>query len=186
MYWSYFWALCALCFYYEIFSGFVWLEKDCRLCYDCPSCLLIKLLHGIFKIANMAKILYENIKRKLTIVSYRFLALTIPNLVVLYHTPRPQHWLVSFTIFSQRPFCQAKSWKTQNTVFGYKKWLNFESDRISWSATPILWVVSAVVSFTTFSRNDFWNKLGFPCFAALFGAFFVACIRKLKIVKIPF
>ena len=55
------------------------------------AALLIKLLHGIFKIANMAKILYENIKRKLTIVSYRFLALTIPNLVVLYHTPRPQH-----------------------------------------------------------------------------------------------
>ena len=91
MYWSYFWALFALCFYYDIFlDSFGW-KKVADYVTFAQAALIIKLLHGIFKIANMAKMLYENIKRKLTIVSYRFLALTIPNLVVLYHTPRPQH-----------------------------------------------------------------------------------------------
>ena len=91
MYWSYFWALFALCFHYEIFlDSFGW-KKVANYVTFAQAALIIKLLHRIFKIANMAKILYENIKRKLTIVSYRFLALTIPNLVVLYHTPRPQH-----------------------------------------------------------------------------------------------
>ena len=101
---------------------------------------------------------------------------------MIFWTATPKLWVVSFTIFSPRPLYKAKSWKTQNTVFGYKKWLKSESDRIFWSTTPIL----CVVSFTLFSQNDFWNKLGFPCFAALFGAFFVACIRKLKFAKKPF
>ena len=78
MYWSYFWALFALCFYYEIFlDSFGW-KKVADYVTSAQAALLIKLLHGIFKIANMAKILYENIKRKLMIVSYLFLALTIP------------------------------------------------------------------------------------------------------------
>ena len=95
---------------------------------------------------------------------------------MIFWTATPKLWVVSSTIFSPRPLYKAKSWKTQNTVFGYKKWLKFESDRIFWSTTPILWVVS----FTTFSRNDFWNKLGFPCFAALFGAIFCGKYTEIK------
>ena len=83
------------------------------------AALLIKLLHGIFKIANMAKILYENIKRKLTIVSYLFLALTIPNLVVLTILYDPNivisfiYYLFSATILSSQ--------KLKNTK--YRFWL---------------------------------------------------------------
>ena len=73
---------------------FFWIRlvrKGLQIMLQLPRLLCLSNYFMEFKIANMAKILYENIKRKLTIVSYRFLALTIPNLVVLYHTPRPQH-----------------------------------------------------------------------------------------------
>ena len=84
-------AVCALCFNMRFFLGSFGWKKIADYVTIAQAALLIKLLHGIFKIANMAKILYENIKRKFTIVSYLFLALTIPNLVVLYHTLRPKH-----------------------------------------------------------------------------------------------
>ena len=68
---------------------------------------------------------------------------------MIFWTATPKLWVVSFTIFSPLPLYKAKSWKTQNTVFGYKKWLKFESDRIFWSATPTLWLFS----FTIFSQR---------------------------------
>ena len=64
----------------------------------------------------------------------------------IFWSATPKLWVVSFAIFDSWPFYQAKSWKTQNTVFGYKKGSKIQSDKIFWSATPNLWVVS----FATF------------------------------------
>ena len=77
----------------------------------------------------------------------------------------PTLWLFSFTIFSPRPLCKAKSWKTQNTVFGYKKWLKFESDKIFWSATPTLWLVS----FTIFSQRPLCKAKSWKTQNSVFG-----------------
>ena len=61
----------------------------------------------------------------------------------------PKLWVVSFATFDSWPFYQAKSWKTQNTVFGYKKGSKIQSHKIFWSATLNLWVVS----FATFASK---------------------------------
>ena len=70
----------------------------------------------------------------------------------------PILWVVSFASFDLLPFYRAKSWKTQNTVFGYKKGSKIQSDKIFWSATLNLWVVS----FATFASKwpEHWLSLG--------------------------
>ena len=51
------------------------------------------------------------------------------------------------------------SWKTQNNVFGYKKGSKIQSDKIVWSATLNLWVVS-FASFDSwpFYQAKSWKK----------------------------
>ena len=51
----------------------------------------------------------------------------------------------SFCLFHSWPLYWAKSRKTQYTVFGYTKESKIQHDKIFWSATPNLWVVSFAI-----------------------------------------
>ena len=62
-------------------------------------------------------------------------------------------WVVSFTDCELWSFCQTKSWKLKNTVFGYKKGSKLQYHQTFWSATSILWVVS----FPTFDLSPFYQ-----------------------------
>ena len=99
---------------------------------------------------------------------------------MIFLTATPKLWVVSFTVFSLRPLYKAKSWKTQNTDFGYKKWLKFESDRIFWSATPTLWVLS----FVTFGSKSFLTKGKNPLFCRTFRRIILGmpCLFQLTII----
>ena len=55
--------------------------------------------------------------------------------------------------FDLWPCHQAESWKTQNTVFCYKKESKIQCDKIFWSTTPILWKVKNPLFWSTFRRN---------------------------------
>ena len=48
----------------------------------------------------------------------------------------------TYRILALEVWC--KNWKRQNTVFGYKKWSNPESDEWKSSATPNMWWVSFI------------------------------------------
>ena len=53
----------------------------------------------------------------------------------------------------------------QNTVFGYKKGSKIQSNKIFWSATPILWVVS----FATFDPLPFYRTKSWKMQNTVFG-----------------
>ena len=56
-------------------------------------------------------------------------------------------------------FIKLKAGKTQNTVFGYKKWSKIQSDKIFWSATCKLWVVSFdIFELWPFYKSKNWKR----------------------------
>ena len=74
-------------------------------------------------------------------------------------------WVVSFVPFDSWPFYRAKTWKTQNTVFGYKKRSRIESNKIFWVATLAL----SVVWFVIFDPWPFYQAKSWKTQNTVFG-----------------